>query len=120
MKFLKNNNPKLLVYSGGNYNLLPINRINYIKAERSYSKVVLVNDESYLHSKNLKAFETTLSGFRFIRINRSIIVNIDQIQEYKFGISAAVQLQNGKDFFIGEVYKSGLHKFVSQNLIYVS
>ena len=54
--------------------------ILFIEADRNYSRIFTSNRE-YLLSVNLKAIEEKLSGNIFIRIHRSYIININQIEE---------------------------------------
>jgi DNA-binding LytR/AlgR family response regulator len=54
--------------------------ILYIEADRNYSRIFACNKE-YLLSVTLKAIEEKLSANIFIRIHRSYLININQIEE---------------------------------------
>jgi DNA-binding LytR/AlgR family response regulator len=54
--------------------------ILYIEADRNYSRIFAGNKE-YLLSVTLKAIEEKLSTNIFIRIHRSYLININQIEE---------------------------------------
>lgn len=54
--------------------------ILYIEADRNYSRIFTVNKE-YLLSVTLKNIEEKLLGDFFVRIHRSYIININQIEE---------------------------------------
>lgn len=54
--------------------------ILYIEADRNYSRIFTKNKE-YLLSVTLKAMEEKLSPDIFVRIHRSYIININQIEE---------------------------------------
>ena len=50
----------------------------FVKAEKDYVKLVTAK-KNYLIRKNLKTFNEDILDDSFIRISRSIIINIDQI-----------------------------------------
>ena len=52
--------------------------ILFVKAEKDYVKLVTAK-KNYLIRKNLKTFNEDILDDSFIRISRSIIINIDQI-----------------------------------------
>lgn len=54
--------------------------ILYIEADRNYSRI-FASGKEYLLSVTLKAIEDKLSGGLFIRVHRSYLVNITQIEE---------------------------------------
>lgn len=59
---------------------IPLNEILYIEADRNYSKINTLNKQ-YLLVSTLKDFEEKLTSNHFIRLHRSFIVNISQIDE---------------------------------------
>ena len=54
--------------------------IFYIEADRNYSRIFTANKE-YLLSITLKLIEQKLSESLFLRIHRSYLINISQIEE---------------------------------------
>lgn len=54
--------------------------IKFVEAERSYCRIHC-NNSSYLLSMPLKKLEECLPGNQFIRIHRSYLVNLQQIEE---------------------------------------
>lgn len=72
---------KIAVPSGNNLIFLETKDIIYIKGEGAYSEIVLAGQKNILVSKNLKLFDEILeSDNRFIRIQKSYIVNFDHIK----------------------------------------
>ena len=70
-----------------NYTFVRSDRLNvkvlkvdilFVKAEKDYVKLVTTK-KNYLIRKNLKSFNKEVLDDSFIRISRSIIINIDQI-----------------------------------------
>ncbi|MEO8822464.1 MAG: response regulator [Ginsengibacter sp.] len=57
-----------------------ISDIMYIEADRNYSRI-LTDHKEYLLSVTLKTIEEKLSKNIFVRIHRSYIININQIEE---------------------------------------
>ena len=72
---------KIAVPSGNNLIFLETKDIIYIKGEGAYSEIVLAGQKNILVSKNLKLFDEILeTDNRFIRIQKSYIVNFDHIK----------------------------------------
>lgn len=60
--------------------LIPTDRIDWIDAERNYVRLH-VGKNSFLLRETINHFETQLDPDLFLRIHRSVIVNINQIDE---------------------------------------
>lgn len=57
--------------------------IMYIKADGSYTHIYLSNNKTHTVSKNLKYFETVLSGnFEFVRVHRSFLINLHHMKKF--------------------------------------
>uniref|UniRef100_UPI003216C45A LytR/AlgR family response regulator transcription factor n=1 Tax=uncultured Draconibacterium sp. TaxID=1573823 RepID=UPI003216C45A len=65
---------------------IPAKRILYLKAEKDYSMVYFINELSQLKelitSKHLGYWENELADYPFLRIHKSFLVNMDQVQSY--------------------------------------
>ena len=73
---------RLLVPSGTGFVPILVADIDWIRAERDYSRLY-VEGRTYLLSRSLTELESKLDPDRFARIHRSAIVNIDRIREVK-------------------------------------
>lgn len=62
-----------------NSNIIKVNKIIYIIAERQYSKVAISNGKSVLLRKSLLYWESILPSELFIRIHRNTIINIQEV-----------------------------------------
>lgn len=72
---------KIVIPVQTGFEILNISDIVYIKAEGSYTKIILDNNISYTMSKNLKYFETVFENNpSFVRIHRSYLANINFIK----------------------------------------
>lgn len=73
---------RLLVPAGGGLVPLAVSDIDWIKAERDYSRLY-VKEKTYLLSRSLSELEGRLDPDQFARIHRSAIVNLTRIKEVK-------------------------------------
>jgi two-component system LytT family response regulator len=71
---------RLLVSSGDRGFLLPVDRINWIEAARNYVKLH-AGGETYLLRGTIEGLFAKLDPRKFIRVNRSRVVNVDFIKE---------------------------------------
>lgn len=70
----------LLVEHGNRSHFLPVERIDWLEADRNYVTVHAAGRAFTLRS-TLNAFEERLDPARFLRINRSQVVRIDAVRE---------------------------------------
>lgn len=69
---------RVLVRTGNNIKIIPVNKINYLAADDDY--VSIHTDEgSALKKATLTYFEKNLNQDEFVRVHRSFIVRINQI-----------------------------------------
>ncbi len=90
---------RLAVKSPGKLTFVEVDRIEAIEAAGKYA-VVHVGRENHVVRETMSSLETSLSAQRFLRISRSVIVNIEQIQELQamFNGENLVVLKNGKSY----------------------
>jgi two-component system LytT family response regulator len=75
---------KIVVKSNNNIHVIPINEVNYIESEDDYVMIHTDNGK-YLKHQTMKFYEENLNDM-FIRIHRSYIVSLSQINKIeKFG-----------------------------------
>lgn len=58
-------------------------KILYIKADSNYSDFFLVNQKSITTSKTLKHYTNILCDSHFYKVNKSHLVNVEQIKNYR-------------------------------------
>lgn len=76
----------LSVPTSNGYVFLKTAEIMYIKADGSYTEIYTSNALSIVVSRNLKYFEEALLSFgQFVRIHRSYLINIQQMQCFDKG-----------------------------------
>ncbi len=87
---------KVAIHHKGNVILTPISEINYIEADVNYTNVYS-QTENYYIAKTLAEWEEILSNnSSFVRINKSVIINVDYCSFYEKGNPIIVSLKNNK------------------------
>ena len=90
---------RLAVKTPGKVTFVELDRIQAIEAAGKYA-VVHVGKENHVLRETMSSLESHLPPQRFLRISRSVIVNMDQIQELQpmFKDENRVVLKNGKSY----------------------
>jgi len=90
---------RLAVKTPGKVTFVELDQIQAIEAAGKYA-VVHVGKENHVLRETMSSLESHLPPQRFLRISRSVIVNIDQIQELQpaFKGENLVVLKNGKSY----------------------
>ncbi len=107
---LRRDHPQtLLVSKGTGECLIQIDRIQCFSAAGNYVEVHSGN-QVYLMRKTMKQVEELLPPSQFVRIHRSHIVNVDEIERIKTQPSGngAVYLRNGKVLSMSRKYRARL------------
>jgi two-component system, LytTR family, response regulator len=71
---------RLLVHNGNKDSFVNVNEIEWIEAADYYS-CLHVGSKSFLLREPIKHLAATLDPGKFVRIHRSIVVNVDQVRE---------------------------------------
>jgi two-component system, LytTR family, response regulator len=89
----------LAVKTPGRVTFVELDQIQAIEAAGKYA-VVHVGKENHVLREAMSSLESHLPPQRFMRISRSVIVNLDQIQELQpmFKGENLVVLKNGKRY----------------------
>jgi two-component system LytT family response regulator len=90
---------RLAVKTPGKVTFVELDQIQTIEAAGKYA-VVHVGKENHVLRETMSSLESHLPPQRFLRISRSVIVNIDQIKELQpmFKSENLVVLKNGKSY----------------------
>lgn len=73
---------KICLATSDGFEFIEINDILYCKAEGSYTKFILKNNESLLVSKHLKEYENMLLEQDFMRVHNSFLINLKEVKKY--------------------------------------
>lgn len=98
---------KISVHNNDKVILLNINYIVSVEAKGGTCEIKLDDGKSYFSSKELKLFEEILEkAGNFIRINKSVIINIDYIVSYSKGDICNLEMQNNIFYEVSRRKKS--------------
>jgi DNA-binding LytR/AlgR family response regulator len=75
------NNVKIRVNTTNGYRLVNLDSLSYCIADGSYTKICFSNGKTEFSSYYLGKIEKTLIDYHFVRISRSVIVNLKKIKK---------------------------------------
>ncbi|MBA8902928.1 LytTR family DNA-binding domain-containing protein [Phyllobacterium sp. P30BS-XVII] len=105
-------NTDLWIKHHGDSIRLPLEKINWIEAERDYVRIH-TSDRHFLHHESLASMERRLDISEFIRIHRSAIVRrscIAKLKQAPFSALIAV-LADGSEIRVGRTYSKTVRVF---------
>lgn len=87
-----------------------VDKANIIRVEAmsNYSVFMLTDTRKIIVSKTLKEFEPVLDDANFMRINRSVIVNLDFVVKYRKGDGGTLELSDGSEIEVSPQKKEAL------------
>ncbi|MBL0047229.1 MAG: response regulator transcription factor [Bacteroidetes bacterium] len=92
---------KIPLHSSNNVRFVSIGDIIFFEADGNYTNIETGMGEKFISSKNLKEFEEMLEGItQFIRVNKSVIVNINKIASYSKAEPYILVVGKNKEFEI--------------------
>jgi two-component system LytT family response regulator len=102
---------RLAVKTGGRVIFVKVSDVDYIEAAHNYVELH-VEKQSHLLRETLNAIEARLPAEKFVRISRSVIVNIERVKELQplFYGEYAVTLQNGVRLTLSRRYRDKLQQ----------
>ncbi|RZJ99294.1 MAG: response regulator transcription factor, partial [Flavobacterium sp.] len=68
-----------------------------VEAMSNYSVFLLADAKKIIVSKTLKDYENVLDDEHFMRINRSVIINLDYVVKYRKGDGGTLELSDGSE-----------------------
>lgn len=101
-KFIK----RLTIKLTGRTILLPTDEIDWIETHGNYLKVY-AGRESHLIRGTMQSLETKLNPEKFVRVHRSVIVNVEKIKEIypRSNGDQDLVLQNGQQLMLSRNYR---------------
>jgi two-component system LytT family response regulator len=92
---------KIAIPTGSSIRFLALNEIVYLKADGSYTHIILENNDKIMVSKSLKQYEELLIfSDDFIRCHKSYLVNVNYIKEYIKSDGGSLRLKNNHEISI--------------------
>jgi two-component system LytT family response regulator len=108
---------RLLVRSAGRVHFVRTSDIEWCEAAGNYVRLH-VGQESHLFRETMNSLESKLDARRFVRIHRSTIVNVEQIEQLRssLGGESIVLLRNGVRLTLSRGYREGFQERVGKSV----
>lgn len=87
-----------------------------VEAMSNYSTFYLQEQKKIMVSKTLKEYEDILQKGQFLRVNRSVIVNLNYVVKYKKGDGGTLELSDGTEIEVSPSRKSALLQLMLTSL----
>lgn len=97
IKQSKKNSTRLALPTAEGVYLVEKTSIIRVEAMSNYSVFLLTDNKKIVVSKTLKEYEVLLDNDQFIRINRSVIINLDFVVKYRKGDGGTLELSDGAE-----------------------
>ena len=91
---INNNLKKLALPTLEGYSFIDLDDILYCEASNNYTIVFSTSGKKVIVSKTLREYEDLLTEFNFFRVNRSHLINLNYILEYKKGRRPIIVMNN--------------------------
>ncbi len=91
----KSQEDQIAIPTADGLEFIQIKQIIRIESSSNYSKMILLNGQSLLVTRQLKDFEELLTDNQFYRIHHSHLINLNYIAKYVRGDGGQIILKNG-------------------------
>ena len=108
---------RIAIPIGSGYRYIDTREIECIQADNSYSFIHLTNGEKLIVCRNLKSFENVLDQGIFMRINRSYLINLEQIDLASKEDGGYVQMKQGRTISIPQRKKERIFHLLEERFI---
>jgi two-component system LytT family response regulator len=87
---------KLMLSVANSFRLVELEDINHLESWGSYTKIYLTNNKKIVTATGLTVYEELLGNRSFFRVNKSSLVNLNQIESYSHK-KKTVKLKNNRE-----------------------
>jgi two-component system LytT family response regulator len=109
---------KVSIHHNDKVVLLNVHDFVYIEGKTDFCELNMADKSRYASSKELKKFENLLGEIgSFIRINKSIIVNIDYIKSYTKGDICDITVSTGQVFEVSRRKKTDIISLLKERIV---
>ena len=117
LKEIKNKEQERIgIYTNSGYLLLDYDTIMYVKADNSYSQFFLADGKKLVHTKNLKHAASILPEERFIRISRSVLIQLEYMKEFSLS-NGSITMKDNSEHSIGFTYKKKISSLLKERYV---
>lgn len=104
---------KIVIKSSDKIYFVQTSEIEWLEASGNYIKI-FANDASHITRDTMNSMESKLNPKKFLRIHRSVIVNVNYIKEFKpwFNGEYEVYMKNKTKFTSGRTYKKNIDSLI--------
>lgn len=88
---------RLVLKTQESVHVVDLEQIIRCEADRNYTSFYLTEGKKILVSKTLKEYETLLTGYNFLRVQQSHLVNLDFVERYDKGNGGSVVMKDGSE-----------------------
>lgn len=88
---------RLVLKTQESVHVVDLEQIIRCEADRNYTSFYLTEGKKILVSKTLKEYETLLTGYNFLRVQQSHLVNLDFVDRYDKGNGGSVVMKDGSE-----------------------
>jgi len=88
---------RLVLKTQESVHVVDLEQIIRCEADRNYTSFHLTAGRKILVSKTLKEYETLLSGYNFLRVQQSHLINLDFVDRYDKGNGGSVVMKDGSE-----------------------
>lgn len=115
MRHVNTDSDRLVVRSGGKVVFLRASEVEWIEAAANYIKLYS-QQRVFTVREKISSLEESLPAGKFMRIHRSVIVNLSMVQEIQpcGGGEFVVILRNGRELPLGRTYRSKIDELIHQ------
>ena len=105
---------RLVIKSGGRVVFLDLHEVDWVEAAANYVRIH-AGANTYLLRQTISAFAEQLPRDKFMRIHRSIIVNLSKIKELQPCNNGEyiVVLRNGRELSLSRSFRGQMHAFLN-------
>lgn len=88
---------RLVLKTQESVHVVELENIIRCEADRNYTSFFLNSGKKILVSKTLKEYETLLTGYNFLRVQQSHLINLDYVDRYDKGDGGSVVMKDGSE-----------------------
>ena len=103
---------KLSVSTQDGIEIINLNDVDYMKAERAYTLIKRQDKADLMVSKPLKDFEEMLPPTKFMRIHDSYLINLDRVLRYLRQDGGYAVMRDGSEILISRGRKDDFIKYL--------
>ncbi len=99
------------------FEIIELDQLMYCEADGNYTHFYLKDKKKLTICKTLKYYTQLLDAYRFVRVNKSNLLNISYVNEFRRSDGGLVILPNGKKMSISPKYRDAfMNEFFGESI----